>query len=277
MLLEIAIGDAYGAGFEFAPETKVANYNTVTQYLAHELGLAPGHYTDDTQMSIALTELLIEGSQWEPRIIANKFVECFKRDQRKGYSKNFYALLDSISTGQQLLDRINPDSTRNGACMRAAPLGILCDISALKDYAEVQASITHNTEAGIKSAQAVALCSHFYLKKLGSKVELTGFVEQHTNMSWDNQWTKPVACCGVETVNALLTVLTNCSDLKSILIDSVKFCGDVDTVAALALGIAFQSEEYQNNLPAYLYDELENNRYGKLFLADLGKNLLALN
>jgi len=45
MLLEIGIGDAYGAGFEFAPVKKIENYNNLTSYHAHELGIVAGNYT----------------------------------------------------------------------------------------------------------------------------------------------------------------------------------------------------------------------------------------
>ncbi|WP_334879318.1 ADP-ribosylglycohydrolase family protein [Nostoc sp.] len=39
--------------------------------------LNPGSYTDDTQMSIAITEVIV-------------FVTAFKRDEREGYARIFY-------------------------------------------------------------------------------------------------------------------------------------------------------------------------------------------
>ena len=57
MFLEMAIGDAYGAGFEYAPADFVKQNNTLTAYVKHpKHSLAPGSYTDDTQMSIANAE-----------------------------------------------------------------------------------------------------------------------------------------------------------------------------------------------------------------------------
>ena len=90
MLTEIAIADAYGAGFEFSPKEKIQQYNNLERYLPHELYQFVGKYTDDTQMSIAIAELVLSGSDWSSSQIAAKFVECFKRDERKGYSKGFY-------------------------------------------------------------------------------------------------------------------------------------------------------------------------------------------
>lgn len=266
MLLEIAIGDAYGAGFEFAPQAKVDCYNNVSKYMQHELGISAGHYTDDTQMSLAIAELLIEGKPWTRQNIADKFVECFKRDERQGYSKGFYYFLKSVNNGAEFLEKIEPNSERNGAAMRAAPLGYLQDITTLLEYAKIQAMLTHNTEIGIKSSQAVALAAHFAIYNLGEKRDLTAFVCQHTNFNWNDLWQQSVKCCGEQTVNAILSVLKSAESLKGVLTNSVAFTGDVDTVAAVALGIAKASNLYADDLPNFLYEEIEDGQYGKQYL-----------
>ena len=43
-------------------------------------------YSDDTQMSLAIAELVIEEKDWTSQLIADKFVAVFKRDERFGYS-----------------------------------------------------------------------------------------------------------------------------------------------------------------------------------------------
>ncbi len=63
MLLELAIGDAYGAGFEYADE--MISENTLTHYVQHPRHqIRPGCYTDDTQMSLAIAETLVSGEPW---------------------------------------------------------------------------------------------------------------------------------------------------------------------------------------------------------------------
>ncbi|MDK1285854.1 ADP-ribosylglycohydrolase family protein [Pseudoalteromonas umbrosa] len=273
MLLEIAIGDAYGAGFEFASKEKVASFNNLTAYHEHGLGIAPGHYTDDTQMSIALAELIVSSAPWDEYTITQKFVECFKRDQRLGYSKGFYAFLDSINSAEDFLAQIKPNSKANGAAMRSVPIGLFPNIEDVLNNAKLQAKLTHDTTIGINSSQAVALASHYFYYQIGSKQQLAEFVQSHTEIQWDCQWQKEVACCGYETINALLTVLLNAESYSELLIKSVAFGGDVDTVAACALGIASLSEEYVNDLPAFLYEELENKQYGKDYLIKLSSDL----
>jgi ADP-ribosyl-[dinitrogen reductase] hydrolase len=57
MLLELAVGDAYGAGFEYAPLEVVRKHNTATHYIQHPRhNIRPGCYTDDTQMSLAIPD-----------------------------------------------------------------------------------------------------------------------------------------------------------------------------------------------------------------------------
>lgn len=273
MLLEIGIGDAYGAGFEFSPKEKVEAHNDLTKYHEHELGIQAGNYTDDTQMSLAIAEMIIGKTDWTSENLANKFVECFKRDERQGYSKGFYAFLRSIDSGEEFLEKMKPYSTRNGAAMRSAPLGYIGDIDNLLSMAALQASLTHDTEIGLRSSQAVALASHYAVYNLGKKENLTEFVSQYSKFTWRDDWSAPVACCGEETVNALLTVLKDSETLKEVLIKSVSFCGDVDTVAAVGLGIASLSHEYDPGLPGFLFSELENDVYGKDYLATIGRQL----
>ena len=52
MLVEIAIGDAYGRPFEFASREFIEANNEMRKYVNHEgENFECGIYTDDTQMS----------------------------------------------------------------------------------------------------------------------------------------------------------------------------------------------------------------------------------
>jgi len=85
MLVELAVGDAYGAGFEFRNPLYVRAFNKLDRHRRPALTIAkPGRYTDDTQMTIAVTEALLSGEPWSPALVAAHFVEAFKRDPRGG-------------------------------------------------------------------------------------------------------------------------------------------------------------------------------------------------
>ena len=276
MLLEIAIGDAYGAGFEFASAEKVRRKNHLISYQQHELGMPMGSYTDDTQMSLALAELLIDKEELTHASIAEKFVQCFKRDIRKGYSKGLYQLLESVESGKEFLEKIQPISTRNGAAMRSAPLGIISNIDDLMAMSELHASVTHNTTIGIKSAQAVALAAHYLIYKKGPIDDLFKFVCEYSKFKWSNTFQGEVACCAEDTINALLTILKNNRNARDVLQNSVNFCGDVDTVASLGLGLASLSDEIEQSLPIFLYDNLENGKFGRDYIVKKANSLMAL-
>src|SRR5262249_19516511 len=78
MLVEIAIGDAYGAGFEYASERLVRERNDLSAYIQHpKHSLKPGSYTDDTQMSIAVALAIVSGERWTPALLARWFVTAF--------------------------------------------------------------------------------------------------------------------------------------------------------------------------------------------------------
>jgi len=275
MLYEIAIADAYGAGFEFAAPEVIAKHNDLSGYIPHQLYGMPGNYTDDTQMSLALAELLIVDSEWTALNIANQFVKCFKRDPRQGYSKGFYTLLQQVENGQQLLTTIRAISTRNGAAMRSVPLGVIADRQQLLNYARQQAAITHNTTIGIASSCAVALAAHYGLYKLGEISQLPAFLQREGYGDWDFNWQQAVSVEAFDTISAALSCLLRHDNLADLLQSCVVLSGDTDSVAAIAVGIACCFTSYRKNLPEHLKQTLNEPQYGLAYLAELDKQLLA--
>lgn len=167
MLVELAIGDAYGAGFEYAPARMVREQNDLPGYVQHPChGIRPGCYTDDTQMSIAIAEAIISGAPWTPLMLAQHFVEALKRDPREGYAGRFYGFLQEVNDGEEFLARMKPYSDKSGAAMRAGPIGIYPDLKEVIERCQIQAAITHDTPAGINAAVAASLMTHYGLYRL---------------------------------------------------------------------------------------------------------------
>lgn len=276
MLLEGAIGDAYGMGFEYANEN--IKYNDLSGYVRHpKHSLYPGQYTDDTQMSIALAELVLSDLDWTPINIANKFVECFKRDWRDGYSRLFQAFLERIESGEQFLAEIKPDSDKSGGAMRASCIGLYPSVNTILDRTTTQCKLTHNTPDGIDAARASSLLSHFMAYELGRPEEAGKFINEtllgKTGHNWDEDYVGKVKSKGWMSVRAAITAIKRNSDLSSLLKDCINFTGDVDTVATIALSAASCSRYYDKNLPQKLYDTLENGKYGKDYLTELDNKL----
>jgi ADP-ribosylglycohydrolase len=219
---------------------------------------------------------LVSGERWTPQNLARRFVEVFRRDPREGYAGGFYAFLQEVRDGDEFLSRIRPDSDKSGAAMRAAPLGVLPTIGQVVEKCRVQAALTHNTPDGVNAATASALMSHYFLYRLGPKAGLGDFLQSEVAGPWSAPWEGKVGSKGWMSVRAAITAVMRNQRLSDLLRDCIAFSGDVDTVATIALAAASCSAEYEQDLPENLVAMLENGPYGRDYLLELDRQLLAL-
>ncbi len=277
MLLELAVGDAYGAGFEYSPNRMIREQNTLGGYVKHPRhGIQPGCYTDDTQMTIAVAEAMLSEEEWTPLLLANHFVEAFKRDPREGYAGRFYTFLESINAGTEFLEQIHPESEKSGASMRACPIGLYTDIKTVISRCTLQAKLTHDTPLGVNAAVAASLMTHYFRFNLGPKHELPDFLCDHVEGEWQTPWKGKVGALGMMSVRAALTALLESIQMDELLKTCINYTGDVDTVATIALGAASFCSEIEQNIPEVLYERLERGTYGYDYLKTLDSKLLAL-
>jgi len=291
MLVRIAQGDAYGMSCEYIKLPRdQATYDSALKFKSYGRHpthrLRPGQYTDDTQMSIAVSEVLLSmGPYWKSEssedgsserlrsMFAESFVSCFKRDERDGYARGFQALLEQVKDGKELLATIRPDSDKNGAAMRSVPIGVLPDPEDVRHVASVQARITHDTPGGIASSVAVALMSHYALHEPGPLSDLPGWIaERVSGMGrWDGG---PVQGPGVgmATARAVLTLVSEERSLLDVARRTIEWGGDTDSVLAVAWGIA--STRMGDRLPEFFDAGMEYGEYGFLFLSQLGEKLM---
>lgn len=274
MLIELAIGDAYGAGFEYADPTPPDRVNDLSRYVKHPRHpLPPGSYTDDTQMSLAIAEAIVSGEPWTREMLARRFVEVFKRDPREGYAQGFYHFLCEVSDGEEFLRKIRPDSDKSGAAMRAAPIGVFPRVEEVLEKTALQAKITHDTPDGVHAAQAAALLAHYFLYHLGAKSEVGRFISRHVPGQWDMAWSGRVKQQGWMSVRAAITAVIECDSMSGLLQRCVAFGGDVDTVASIALAAASCSNEMKQDLLAHLYEGLEKGAFGREYISKLDLEL----
>ena len=78
----------------------------------------------------------------------------------------------------------------------------------------------------------------------------------------------------MESVHAAVTAVLAHDSLSAILQQSIAFTGDVDTVATVALCAASCSTDVAQDLPAVLYEGLEDGPYGRRYLERLEEGLL---
>jgi ADP-ribosylglycohydrolase len=303
MMLEIGVGDAYGSCFEGVKDPKWVHRMNDLTYTNNPRKLRknpkdyqpslvkPGCYTDDTQMAIAIALAMLDDEEpWTKETLAEFFVGVFHRDQRRGYTTYFLNVLMNSPDGMTMLSKIDGKSTKSGGAMRAGPLGLYPDINEVVAKAKRQASVTHDSWLGMNSAVGAALMTHYFYYNLGPKEGLVPWLQKtyFADMihsadpfeadgeiveCWHPDDQRPVRVHAWDCLEAALYAIEAHDNMADILQQCVAYVGDVDTVAAIAMGPASLAKDIDQNLPAELVDNLENRRYGRDYLKLLDKKL----
>jgi ADP-ribosylglycohydrolase len=281
ILLRIAIGDAIALATEYVSDDPdlIRDALLFKGYLAHpKYPLKPGAYSDDTQMSISVAEVLL-GDDWSKAAFADSFVRCFHRDPRKGYSRGFQKVLEGVRSGAGLIAALKPHSDKNGAAMRSVPVGFLSDPAQILRVSEEHAKITHDTRDGILSAQTVALMAHFAIHTSEPFYNLPYFLYKHLHPEWVGEILDPVwppvvgPRVGFKTVQAVWNIIKDEPDTLDALWQIIAWGGDTDSVAAITLGIL--APRAKDTLPPWSIEGLETNgAFGPEFLTRLNDRLV---
>lgn len=161
-LLGVLIGDCVGAPFEGGPAGSPARATTDVERV---LATPPLRYTDDTELTIALAEHLLEHGEIVPDRLAELLAE--RVDPGRGYGAGMLKLVALWRSGvpiDEAATGVFPGgSMGNGAAMRTAPLALwwATDPDRLTEQAARAAVLTHahpvGRDAAVLQARAVAL------------------------------------------------------------------------------------------------------------------------
>jgi ADP-ribosylglycohydrolase len=152
----LSIGDGFGQRFFFPWTGESAGRDCLPQ--------RPWRYTDDTEMAMAIVQVLEQSSLIDQDALAARFVARYSADPGRGYGGGAHQLLRALSTGadwkmesQNLFG--GSGSFGNGAAMRVAPLGawFADDVDLTIDQAAKSAAVTHSHIEGRSGAIAIAL------------------------------------------------------------------------------------------------------------------------
>jgi poly(ADP-ribose) glycohydrolase ARH3 len=298
-MLGLALGDAIGAPFE-----GLGPYDIYKGFcFGHNIVANPPeellHYTDDTQMMIALAEHLIdaridEGDGESEQALMRRFVENF--DEARGYGPGARRLIQAAAEGEDwraLRHTINPGgSFGNGAAMRVAPIGLLfCnDFDRVWDEAERSALPTHTHPIGIEGAQLVALSvavvsrmttfeSRVFFEELCRRAVTEEFRWQ-LSVASDPSLVDSPAYFGNDlradrsVVTAIVSFAAHPDSYCAAVGRALGFGGDTDTLAAMtgAISGAFLGV---GALPRCALDRLENGAKGGSHIRQLAERLAA--
>ena len=228
------LGDMIGAPYEFDRGGKTKDF---------PLFIPASQFTDDTVMTIAVAEALLETREKDNDTILTALTASMQRWGKKypdaGYGLRFRQWLHSE-------EPLPYKSYGNGSAMRVAAAGWMYDsLEKTRHIAQLTAAVTHNHPEGIKGAEATA-CA-IYLGRTGkSKAEIKEYIE--TEFYYDLSRTcdeirpayRHVESCQ-ETVPEAITAFLEGKDFEDVIRTAVSLGGDCDTLTCIAgsMGEAF--------------------------------------
>jgi poly(ADP-ribose) glycohydrolase ARH3 len=291
-LLGHALADALGAPFEGMPALAIIKQFGRPSDILQHYPLDKIHYTDDTQMTIALAESLIAHDQ----VLPDKLIESFARhyDPARGYGTGARRILEAAKRGenwQQIAADLFPGgSYGNGAAMRAAPIGLLFhqDLDDVWHQAAISAQITHHHPLGIEGAQlfatAVALATR------GEAADHDHFFHQLQSRATQEefQWALKLAASYTfndslgylgSSLEAHRSVVTSIAcfavapdSYASALARALALGDDTDTLMAMT-GALSGAHLGLDALPPHLLSLLENETHGRDHITHLAHQL----
>lgn len=157
----LSVGDAFGERFFSWPP------DVISQVIAgREMREHWWRYTDDTEMALAIIQLLQSHGRIDQDELALRFAARYARDDRRGYGAGAHWLLIEIGKGapwRELAAQMfgGTGSLGNGGAMRVAPIGAYFadDYDAVIEQARLSAEVTHAHPEGQNGAIAVALAT----------------------------------------------------------------------------------------------------------------------
>ena len=221
------LGDMIGAPYEFDMGNKTKEF---------PLCCGESHYTDDSVMTIAVAEALLDSQFREDSEIRTALVKSMRKWGRKyphaGYGGRF----------RDWLRAKNPEpygSYGNGSAMRVSPAGWLYDtIERTREVARWTAEITHDHPEGVKGAESLAAVIFLARNKYGMD-EIREYIvrEFGYDLSRTVDEIRPdyhhVEDC-LRTMPEAFECFLESTDYEDCIRNVVSIGGDVDTLGAIA-------------------------------------------
>jgi ADP-ribosylglycohydrolase len=152
----LSVGDAFGQQF-FLPGFYFRYYRK------REVPPGPWRYTDDTEMALAIAEVLSQRGHVDQERLAGAFARRYERNPKRGYGGGAAQLLSALASGQHWQNASRSlfggqGSFGNGGAMRAAPIGayFVDDLNEMARQARLSAEVTHAHPEGQAGAMAIA-------------------------------------------------------------------------------------------------------------------------
>jgi ADP-ribosyl-[dinitrogen reductase] hydrolase len=266
--LGFACGDALGATVEFmSPKQIQKRYGVHTEMIGGGwLGLEPGQVTDDTQMSLALGQAIIDHQDWNLQAVADNFLAWLESDPPDVGNTCRRGIVRYRDEGV-LIGLPRDDEAGNGACMRNLPV-VLATLNRPDDF-EIwslqQSRITHHNLLSDAATLALGRMTNLLISGQGldvCRLEAESLIGQYREFAFDPY---PGKASGyiVDTVQTVLHYFFNTDSFESCLIATVNQGGDADTTGALA-GMLAGAKYGLEQIPIRWLEQLDGQVAGQI-------------
>nr|DAG82213.1 MAG TPA: hypothetical protein [Caudoviricetes sp.] len=280
----VAIGDALGATNEFKTKEQIERVGKVTEIIGGGwLNLEPGEITDDTQMTLCVSEAMhlaykfkhserkktfldtcgynflkwYESNPKDVGICCSNVIGKFVRDKRRNF-ENWLNWAKNINNKRASLG--------NGGLMRCVPCCFIKD----KSWAILQSEMTHNNEVSSRCVSiyydAFRICL-FAETRIQASLEIQKLIVENKDL-FEKYLDSEYSFSG-HVVNSLyhaLDATVRHDTFEDAILYIVNNGGDSDTIGAIAGGLIGCLVGYKN-LPCKFVNGLQRDVRSKLYLA----------
>lgn len=246
-LFGLAVGDALGTTLEFTARDTLPHHDTMTG--GGPFRLAPGQWTDDTAMALALADSLITCQGFNARDLMTRFVAWWRTGAYSCTGTCFdigrttaEALYQFERTGEPFAGSTAPSTAGNGSLMRLAPVALfaLHDADMVVRIAADQSRTTH------AAPEAVEACTFFVTLLREAILGQPGVLRSRpwsgssrilsiAKGQWRNKSRAQIRSSGyvVHTLEAALWCVAQTASFEEAVILAVNLADDADTVGAV--------------------------------------------
>ncbi len=161
-IMGTAVGDALGAPYEGQSRSQLYMQSGVGDKYVPIQGYPLGQYTDDTQMTLAIAESIIDCKKVDGEDIARRFVRLWRTGEIVGAGISCSQAVRNIMLGVNWREAGSEvGRAGNGTAMRVSPVGLWhynSPIDVLKWDAAISSIVTHKDKRSTAGAVVVAYC-----------------------------------------------------------------------------------------------------------------------
>ena len=249
-LFGVACGDALGGTLEFLTRDEGKKKHG---YLKDIIGggcwdLEPGEVTDDTMMTIAVAEGILDSPENPINYIGERFMKWYLSKPKdigeiiefalREYSRS----KDWSKTAKFVHDYSNGMSAGNGSLMRCIPVALYYgDVNKMIEITEKQSKLTHWDEKATRACVFYNKLVNKYINGASKIPAIREAIEEYPEYKTVFQIRKEELEPSGYVVDTLLCSVwcfLNTTTFEDAVCEAVNLCGDADTIGAITGGLA---------------------------------------